>query len=368
MILHPSPDPVRYFAAANTANGFYNGFGTLLTYYAPDRLFLLKGGPGCGKSTLMKRAAAIAAERGVPTYVYHCSSDPSSLDAVFLPSKGIGILDATAPHALEPRIPGCLDETVDLGQAWNVEKLRERADDIRKVFDAKKRAYASAYRCLAAAGRLREEASDRLSECIDREKLTAAAARLADKCAVRAPSDPSLPPKLFVSAFGTAGRTRLYTPERTASRRIFLKDAHHVSAAYLDALQKALDAKAQPYTVFCDALDPNRAEGLYLTAAKVSITPYDETIVRAFDKAGEAYHVENMNRFLKADGVRGCRTYCRFAEGCEKQLAEQAVCHLRAAGEAHARLETLYGAATDFAAVEKLGTDRVLSVIQKACS
>ena len=69
--VHPSVD---FFLGATTPAGFKG-------YFAPLRrepgmqLVLLKSGPGCGKSTLMKRLARAAQDKGEPIQRIHCASD-----------------------------------------------------------------------------------------------------------------------------------------------------------------------------------------------------------------------------------------------------------------------------------------------------
>ena len=53
------------------------------------QMYLIKSGPGCGKSTLMKRLARKAEQQGQPIERVHCASDPDSLDGVvFLRAAG----------------------------------------------------------------------------------------------------------------------------------------------------------------------------------------------------------------------------------------------------------------------------------------
>ena len=49
---------IRYFAGGNTARGFYSLFDSSLE--GLNRIFILKGGPGTGKSFLMLRMSAIS--------------------------------------------------------------------------------------------------------------------------------------------------------------------------------------------------------------------------------------------------------------------------------------------------------------------
>ena len=88
-------EPLRYFLGANTPAGFVSKFDGFYDCLDGWRVFILKGGPGTGKSTLMKKVAeAVDCEC---EYIY-CSSDPRSLDAVIFNDLKTAIADGTAPH------------------------------------------------------------------------------------------------------------------------------------------------------------------------------------------------------------------------------------------------------------------------------
>ena len=89
---------VTFFLGANSPSGFYSLYDQLLPAQEARRVFLLKGGAGCGKSTLMKRVAAALEEAGERVEYIRCSGDPDSLDAVIFPGLSSAIVDATAPH------------------------------------------------------------------------------------------------------------------------------------------------------------------------------------------------------------------------------------------------------------------------------
>ena len=88
-----------WFLGANTADGFTMRFDQLHPGERVRKCVILKGGAGCGKSTFMKCLRKTAAELGADTESYPCSSDPSSLDGLFLPGPGLAFVDGTAPQA-----------------------------------------------------------------------------------------------------------------------------------------------------------------------------------------------------------------------------------------------------------------------------
>lgn len=95
-----------YFLAANAPGGFLHFYDTLYNPEKGDRAFLLRGGPGSGKSTLMRQCVANAALAGQPMELFPCPADPNSLDAVYYPKLGVSVIDATSPHFIEPHYPG----------------------------------------------------------------------------------------------------------------------------------------------------------------------------------------------------------------------------------------------------------------------
>ena len=89
---------VQFFLGANSPTGFYSLYDQLID---PDRartVYILKGGPGCGKSSLMRRVGAAMAQRGLEVTYILCSGDPDSLDGVVIPALGAALVDGTAPH------------------------------------------------------------------------------------------------------------------------------------------------------------------------------------------------------------------------------------------------------------------------------
>ena len=93
------------FAGVNSPDGFYSNFQSIIDEEKAEKIIYIKGGPGTGKSTLMKKIAGTFDGLGEPVEVFHCSSDPGSLDGVHLPNRKIALMDSTAPHVMEPKYP-----------------------------------------------------------------------------------------------------------------------------------------------------------------------------------------------------------------------------------------------------------------------
>ncbi len=168
-----------YFPGANTGLGFVNRFDGIVPPWAkPHYTYVLKGGPGVGKSTLMRKVAARAAAKGYTVEEFRCASDPDSFDAVRVAELRVVLLDGTAPHSIDPVIPGACDEVIDLGHFLRHEEFMREADRLRARFAANKAHYARAYACLAAARALTVQATDAAAEALDMPAVRKALAPL----------------------------------------------------------------------------------------------------------------------------------------------------------------------------------------------
>ena len=117
----------RYFLSAMTGAGYYALHRQFLR--PPERYFcILKGGPGCGKSTFLRRVGDAGRAAGLSVVWLHCAGDPASLDGVYFPQKHAGFFDGTAPHTVEPALFGASGEYLDLGAFCRTEALDPARD------------------------------------------------------------------------------------------------------------------------------------------------------------------------------------------------------------------------------------------------
>ena len=149
---------IHYFAGGNTAQGFFSCFDDILPMRERKRVYIIKGGPGVGKSTLMKRVAQAAEEKGYAVEYFHCSSDPASLDGICFPQHGIALMDGTAPHIQDPVIPGARDTLLSLGDFLDEEALLPHAGEIDALQKQISARFARCYRYLSAAREVRAAA------------------------------------------------------------------------------------------------------------------------------------------------------------------------------------------------------------------
>lgn len=88
------------FFGATTINGAKDYCGEIISNIA-NRYFI-KGRPGSGKSTMLKKIIECAKETGTDIDVYHCAFDPNSIDMIVLKDFDTVIFDSTSPHEYFP--------------------------------------------------------------------------------------------------------------------------------------------------------------------------------------------------------------------------------------------------------------------------
>lgn len=169
----------HYFLGGNTTEGFYSYYDYLLGQKEANKIYTIKGGPGTGKSTLMKKVARWADSRDFDVDYLHCSSDPDSLDGVIIPNIGVALVDGTSPHIVDPKNPGCVDTILHLGEFWNEAAIRERKDEIIACNQQIGKLFKRAYHYIGAAGEFYRDVLEMNQECLPEVAVLEAAEKLA---------------------------------------------------------------------------------------------------------------------------------------------------------------------------------------------
>ncbi|MBO5909480.1 MAG: hypothetical protein J6Q67_06990, partial [Clostridia bacterium] len=146
----------KYFLAANSAEGFFSEFNSCYNPFDDWYAYIIKGGPGTGKSSFMKKVLKTAEGKGIAADEVYCTGDPDSLDAVILPALKIIIMDGTSPHVVDPALPGISDEIINFGQFWDKKKLEDRKNEVISATKRNKALHRSAAKYISAAGKIAE--------------------------------------------------------------------------------------------------------------------------------------------------------------------------------------------------------------------
>ncbi len=346
----------RYFLGCNSREGFFTLFPQFTRPAAGWRCILIKGGPGTGKSTLMKKVVRTAAGRCHPVEEIHCSSDADSLDGVVLPRSKVVLLDATPPHALEPQFPGAVEQPFSLCDCWDTAQLSAAREPIVALGEEIAGLHRQAVRYLAGAAALLGEVRQLAAATLDREKI----ARYADRFAARELPDrghPGTEEKRLLSAVTDRGCI-LYneTLQTLCPRLICLEDPCGAAAAELLARLRETALQRGYHIVSCPCpLFPNEKPD-HLLLPELGLGIVTSNSFHRITTPGRAVHAQ---RFTDGDLLKSRRVRIRFLQKTAAVLLRQAELAIAEAHTRHDALEAYYIAATDFAAVEAL-SDRLL--------
>ncbi|MBR3878606.1 MAG: hypothetical protein IKJ24_00650 [Clostridia bacterium] len=344
----------RYFAAANSAEGFKNYYPEVFS--RADFVYIIKGGPGTGKSSLMRRFAARAEKQGALCEYYFCSSDPSSLDGVlaFGEKGAIGILDGTSPHVSEPKFPGAREQIINLGECWDVSLLRKQKNEIMALSERKGAEYKSAYSYLRSVGNLRAVSEGFLSEAIEYDKLRGAVGRLIRELS---PGRASITPAILDSV-SMGGRVRLPTFEDNAQKLYIISDFHGLGEIFLTELLEQLSRRDVSLRVSFDPVSSQRVDGIFLEGERVAFVSLADAQERYESERLRSDSREvvliNSKRFVDPERLRDIRSELRYTDRLAASSLDGALHALSKAKIYHFLLEDIYGKAMDWSKFETI--------------
>lgn len=340
---HPAID----FLLGTTTPAGFKGYFTELGQEPNMQLYLIKSGPGCGKSTMMKRLAQM--EDG-PVERIHCSSDPDSLDGVVFTQRSAAILDATAPHTMEPQAPGADEVVVSLYHTMDADALHAHREEIKDLFARNRSLRSRASRYIASAGSLLLD-SRRAAACsTDFEKLRRYAKRL---CARLLPRTGAVGcEKLrFLTAITPKG-TLFYrdTVRALASRVIVFRDEYGAVSRFLMELIRS-EALARGYTIYtCPCAMHPEDKIDHILIPSLGLAFLTDNSWHSIQFPGQ--QTVRCTRFVDGANLSGYRARLRFNRRAAEELIQQAVALMAQAKTCHDELETYYRTAVDFDAVE----------------
>lgn len=345
-----------YFAGANTPSGFEEEYSNLFSEDSFEKIYIIKGGSGTGKSTMIKKAAALGESRGGEiTYIY-CSSDPDSLDGIIIRKgeKLIGVIDGTAPHTKDPIYAGACGEIINCADHWDSPMLEEHRDEIRSLVCQKKKGYEDAYKYLAGAYDVCRMQKSLGEHCFERDKAKKAIGRLLSSF-----GDIGKEGRIAyrrTSALSMKGAYRLSTYEK-ADRVFAVRDCGFISFSFFEELLQALIS--QGFNVEVSKWPVFGISEIFLPDVSVSFVPYRE--------GGEYEKVINLRRFADKSAMSQVKNKRHFSQGCYRVLTEGALDSLAECKGAHFALEEIYKKAMDFAGLDKLAAE-LLEKIEKRLS
>lgn len=331
-----------FFAAANSGDGFVSIFED--TFFGDNirKRYIIKGGPGTGKSSFMRRVGSFAEKRGAEVEYYYCSSDTNSLDGLIINGE-IAMLDGTAPHSYDTVAPGYIDCLIDLGRFWREEQLEKNKIELKKLSAEKKSAYSRAYGYLSAALKASLVADKLIFPCVMMDKMRCAAARDVAKLGLSSGGNIIIKQ---TEAMGTQGETYLPTLTGCATRVHYVENIYGISSLYLGELEQIAKKEKYGAMISYDTVDRRKVREIFFTETADCFTSIPHQMSDEWSKI-------NMKRFIDAPAFAEVRRKYRATTQCTAHLRLLAAEALAEAGKAHSELEKYYVSSMDFAALEK---------------
>jgi len=348
----------KIFPGANTSNGFYSYFNYIIPKDV-NRIFCLKGGPGVGKSSLMKKVARDFTERGYDVEVFPCSSDPGSLDAVVIKKLKVVLLDATAPHIVDPKIPGTIDEIVNFGDFWNVDNLENNKAEIVQCNKEIGSCFQRAFKYLKAAEPIFYDIESKNSDAMDFGKLNKFTEEFIEEIfkGIENKDELSDPRHLFGTAITPIGHIDYADSLLKDAKKVYYLDGKigYGKTTFLKRIYDKAVLKGLKVEVFHYPLIPEKIESIAITDLGIAITT--SSLFKDEDEI-------NIGRFIDEEKINDYKEELEVDEKILDELINYAISNLKKAKSNHDVIENYYIPNMDFNKVNQLKDQLVERILK----
>jgi len=341
------------FLGGNTHLGFFSYYDHIIPREEADKIYIVKGGPGTGKSSFMKRIAREMAGRGHAVEYMHCSSDSDSLDGIVIRDLGVAMLDGTAPHVVDPKYPGAVDEILNFGAFWDEEGIRKHKEEIMEESREIGRLFSRAYRYLSAAYNIYTDSASIYARALDSSKLDSLVYDLERELfdgkerAGRSGRERSL----FASAITPAGFVNYLDTILDTGRVYEIRgDMGTGEEKVLERLRDRALASGHDVEGFYCALNPRKLEHLVIPGLDAAITTSN-----AYHRPGSGFvKTFDMLDLMDRGLLERCRIDLEENRTMFDGLMSNALKSIRQAKENHDRLERYYIPHMNFKGIDAL--------------
>ena len=330
--------PVRFFLGANTPVGFVSYAEDLYDTRGGWRAYIIKGGPGTGKGSMMRAVLQAMTDRGLPVEAVHCSSDPASLDAVIVPGLKACIVDGTAPHIIEPKYWGAVERIVNLGDCIDNERLVRQAPEILEATDACSALHARCRKFIGAAASLLGDSARIAQDCTDAAKAARTAERVADKEFPAGRGVRGKEKRRFLSAVTPEGLLVFHETLQALCPQIYAIEDETGAASRILLAQlraRALEAGLDIVSCACPLSPHEKLEHLVIPSLGLAFTTSNTWHKADFP----VYRRIHAARFTDAARLRQKRPILSFNRRAARELLGEAVSIAQEAKQVHDVME-----------------------------
>lgn len=341
--MNETVNEIGYFGGMNTADGFRSFFGELT-----DRVsysYVIKGGPGTGKSYFMNLVRTEAENRGLSVELICCASDAFSLDGILIPSLNIGIFDGTAPHVLDPKLPAVSGEWIRFDSFLDKTVLEKRRTEIEALSRSKKALYERERAASVLYAEAEKEILAITEECLYREKMSAAAGRILKKNMTGKTGETK---NIQVSSVGMRGTVKLPTLEKAAKDIRYVYG--HGAELFLSLLLRLTEEARKTVYVSRHPVLGEMPTDLFFP---------DSGVLFTVSERKPAESGINMERFLDKEHLKSNRSSMRILHKIREQASEAMNQSFRQIADCHFAIERIYGEALDKEAKERYSAELI---------
>ena len=342
------------FPGGNTTKGFYSFYKYILPQEEANKIICLKGGPGTGKSSFMKKIGTHFKTLGYSIEYHHCSSDNNSLDGVLIKELNIAILDGTSPHMVDPVNPGAVDEILNLGTALDSKYLEKNKNKIISISKEISQYFKRAYMYMDSAKGVHDDWCMLNSKAIDNVKSHKFIDTLKDKIFSLCEEGKNIyggERHLFSTAFTPDGIITFNEDLSKECENLYiLKGGPGLNkSSVLKSLGYEAQKKGYYVEYFHDPFIPERIENIIINELSTGVFTTNE--ISRMHYSGLNY---NMKEICSHDILEKNAPEIDFDKSQFDILNNKALSCISKAHILHDELETFYISAMNFDIVNKL--------------
>lgn len=351
----------HYFPGGNTSKGFYSFYRYILGQEEARRIICIKGGPGTGKSSLMKKIAKLFYEKGYEVEYHHCSSDNNSLDGVVIKGLNVALLDGTAPHVVDPINPGAVDEVLNMGLCWNEEGFKNYRQLIMDTNKKVGKTFRRAYRFFGAAKDIYEDWYTFNTEALNINKLNLLKEELKNEILTNPVSKLGFDRHLFATAFTPNGVVTFIENLIEGYKNVYVLkgDPGTGKTSVLQYLYEEANKRGYNVEVFHTPLTPDRIEHVLIPELGVAIVTSNE--INNLDLKGKVY---NMNNLLNQNFIDKNKEEIEEVRKTFFMLLNKGLACINSAKALHDELETGYIPNMNFDKVNEVSEDIIKKLLK----
>lgn len=367
----------HYFPGNNTPQGFFSYYGHILGQREARRIFCIKGGPGTGKSTFMRKIGEEFLRMGEDVDFLHCSADENSLDGVILHNRKAALIDGTSPHMTDPVSPGAVDKIINLGEYWNEDGIAANKAEIIDFSEESAGWYRICYNYLKAAKHVYKSLEEIYNGAVESSEIYRIVADIIARefQGMEISLRPGRVKKFFASAITASGMVHYLdsllsgfpgcsgSGDEGGLKRIYIisTPVGFSNRSFMEVLSEGAMYRGMDMEAFYCAMCPEeKMEHLLIPSlgvAFITVNEYHDLEPWEISRPGPEIVLLDTSDYMNSVILEGKESLITTLRTEYDILLNQAVRCLEKAREAHMRVEEMYIPNMRFFEISRLGEE-----------